>query len=157
MITRRTLPALGACLVGLGAAGRAARAQEAFPTRPITLVVAWAPGGSSDLVGRMVAEGTVADIVRKAEAPRKGRIRVPSELVREAAAACARAPGVESAEADGQPGWVTVTLASNGQSRDALMNEGLRAVIDESVPVLSFELEGARLSDAFLAMTEDAT
>jgi tripartite-type tricarboxylate transporter receptor subunit TctC len=32
-------------------------AQETFPTRPITLVVAWAPGGSSDLVGRLVAEG----------------------------------------------------------------------------------------------------
>jgi ABC-2 type transport system ATP-binding protein len=106
--------------------------------------------------GRMVAEGTVADIVHKAQAPRKGRIRVPSELVREAAAACARAPGVESAEADGQPGWVTVTLASNGESPDALMNDGLRAVIDASVPVLSFELEGARLSDAFLAMTEAA-
>ena len=42
--------------------------------------------------GRMVAEGTVADIVRKAEAPRKGRIRVPSELVQEAAAACAGCP-----------------------------------------------------------------
>ena len=107
--------------------------------------------------GRMVAEGTVADIVRKAEAPRKGRIRVPSELVQEAAAACAGVPGVERAEAEGQPGWVTVTLASNGQSRDALMNEGLRAVIDASVPVLSFELEGARLSDAFLAMTEAPT
>ena len=66
-------------------------------------------------------------------------------------------PGVERAEAEGQPGWVTVTLASNGQSRDALMNEGLRAVIDASVPVLSFELEGARLSDAFLAMTEAPT
>jgi ABC-2 type transport system ATP-binding protein len=107
--------------------------------------------------GRMVAEGTVAEIVRKAQAPRSGRIRVPNDLVQAAAAACARVPGVERAEADGQPGWVTVTLASNGQSADALMNDGLRAVIDASVPVLSFELEGARLSDAFLAMTEAAT
>jgi ABC-2 type transport system ATP-binding protein len=78
-------------------------------------------------------------------------------MVQETAAACAGAPGVERAEADGQPGWVIVTLASNGQPADALMNDGLRAVIDASVPVLSFELEGARLSDAFLAMTEDAT
>jgi ABC-2 type transport system ATP-binding protein len=107
--------------------------------------------------GRMVAEGTVADILRTAQAPRRGRIRVPSELVREAAAACARAPGVASAEAGGQPGWVTVTLASNGQSAETLMNDGLRAVIDASVPVLSFELDGARLSDAFLAMTEAKT
>ena len=107
--------------------------------------------------GRIVAEGTVAEIVRKAQAPRSGRIRVPMDMVQEAAAACAGAPGVECAEADGQPGWVIVTLASNGQPADALMNDGLRAVIDASVPVLSFELEGARLSDAFLAMTEDAT
>jgi ABC-2 type transport system ATP-binding protein len=107
--------------------------------------------------GRMVAEGTVADILRTAQAPRRGRIRVPSELVREAAAACARAPGVASAEAGGQPGWVTVTLASNGESAEMLMNDGLRAVIDASVPVLSFELDGARLSDAFLAMTEAKT
>jgi ABC-2 type transport system ATP-binding protein len=35
------------------------------------------------------------------------------------------------------------------------MNPGLRALADANVPVLSFELEGARLSDAFLAMTEE--
>jgi ABC-2 type transport system ATP-binding protein len=34
------------------------------------------------------------------------------------------------------------------------MNDGLRALVDAGVPLLSFELEGARLSDAFLAMTE---
>jgi ABC-2 type transport system ATP-binding protein len=36
------------------------------------------------------------------------------------------------------------------------MNEGLRAIADAGIPLLSFELEGARLSDAFLAMTESA-
>ena len=34
------------------------------------------------------------------------------------------------------------------------MNDGLRALTEAGVPLLSFELEGARLSDAFLAMTE---
>jgi ABC-2 type transport system ATP-binding protein len=34
------------------------------------------------------------------------------------------------------------------------MNAGLRALADADMPVLSFDLEGARLSDAFLAMTE---
>jgi tripartite-type tricarboxylate transporter receptor subunit TctC len=53
MIARRHL-AFGAAAA---LAARPAAAQDAFPTRPITLVVAWAPGGSSDLVGRMVAEG----------------------------------------------------------------------------------------------------
>jgi ABC-2 type transport system ATP-binding protein len=34
------------------------------------------------------------------------------------------------------------------------MNGALCALAAAGVPVLSFELEGARLSDAFLAMTE---
>jgi hypothetical protein len=34
------------------------------------------------------------------------------------------------------------------------MNEGLRLLAEAGIPVLSFELEDARLSDAFLAMTE---
>ena len=33
------------------------------------------------------------------------------------------------------------------------MNAALTAVADAGVPVLSFEVEGARLSDAFLKMT----
>ena len=35
------------------------------------------------------------------------------------------------------------------------MNGPLRVVLSADVPVLSFEVEGARLSDAFLAMTEE--
>ena len=33
------------------------------------------------------------------------------------------------------------------------MNEALRALADAGIPILAFELEGARLSHAFLAMT----
>jgi len=53
---------------------------------------------------------------------------------------------------DGQPGSLVATL-NGGDSGDG-MNDGLRALAEAGVPVLAFELEGARLSDAFLAMTE---
>ncbi|WP_165943284.1 Bug family tripartite tricarboxylate transporter substrate binding protein [Roseicella aquatilis] len=33
----------------------AARGQEAWPTRPVTLVVPWAPGGSNDVAARLLA------------------------------------------------------------------------------------------------------
>jgi len=36
---------------------------------------------------------------------------------------------------------------------NSTMNLALNAVVRAGVPVLSFELEGARLSDAFLKMT----
>src|SRR4051812_41173300 len=35
---------------------RTARAQEAYPARPIKLIVAFPPGGSSDILGRIVAD-----------------------------------------------------------------------------------------------------
>src|SRR5690606_40777323 len=52
------IPFLGAslacaCLLGGGAA---AAAQETYPSRPITLVVPFPPGGATDVVGRVVAK-----------------------------------------------------------------------------------------------------
>ena len=49
---------LGAAALGLFAAGRAmAQGTEAWPgTRIITIVVSWAPGGSTDFVGRVLAQ-----------------------------------------------------------------------------------------------------
>jgi len=35
------------------------------------------------------------------------------------------------------------------------LNDALRVVLDVDVPVLSYQVDGGRLSDAFLALTED--
>jgi ABC-2 type transport system ATP-binding protein len=108
--------------------------------------------------GRVVAEGTVSEITRLAAAPRSGRLRVAPEHAERAAQALARTHGVEEVErADGEPGSFTVvfslprTHTANGSSNDAV-----RALVESGVALLSFELEGARLSDAFLAMTDAA-
>ena len=48
------LRACAATVLGLGALG--AQAQDAFPSKPITMVVPFPPGGVADVVGRPVAE-----------------------------------------------------------------------------------------------------
>jgi len=54
-ITRRCLIALGTSVLASLALGTPARAQQ-FPERPITLVVPFAAGGSTDVVARIVAQ-----------------------------------------------------------------------------------------------------
>jgi ABC-2 type transport system ATP-binding protein len=101
--------------------------------------------------GRVAAAGTVSEVARRAAAPRSARLRVPPERFDEALRVLASAPAVgHLAPADGHAGSVTATLEPG--TSDGL--EPLRLLLEAGVSVLSFELEGARLSDAFLAMTE---
>jgi tripartite-type tricarboxylate transporter receptor subunit TctC len=56
MMNKRQLLAL-ACLAGLSVLGPAsAQAQADYPNRPIKLVVPFPPGGTSDVLGRLMAE-----------------------------------------------------------------------------------------------------
>jgi tripartite-type tricarboxylate transporter receptor subunit TctC len=52
---RRSLIA-GAVALSLAVAGIAAQAADPFPSKPITLIVPFAPGGTTDIVARAVAE-----------------------------------------------------------------------------------------------------
>jgi ABC-2 type transport system ATP-binding protein len=108
--------------------------------------------------GRVVAEGTVAEVSRRAAAPRQGRFRVPAEQRATAVDALAGVAGVASAEAaDSQPDWVTITLDEGPDPTGGFQRQvtaAIGALSAAGVPLLGFELEGARLSDAFLSVTE---
>jgi ABC-2 type transport system ATP-binding protein len=105
--------------------------------------------------GRVVAEGTVAEVVRKAAAPRSGRLHVAPEHAERAAATLRAAAAVEAvSSANGQPGSFNVVFAGSADNGVAAPNDALRALLESGVAVRAFELEAARLSDAFLAMTE---
>lgn len=45
------------CLIALGAAPLASWAADGFPTKPVRLIVPYAPGGATDITARSVADG----------------------------------------------------------------------------------------------------
>ena len=116
--------------------------------------------------GTVVAAGTLDEIALAAAVRRSGRMRVPHDLAGRARAALAGVPGL-AVDPAGETPDVLVFSRQAGVSRphesgpdagpdspaDSGMDTALRAVLDAGVPVLFFEVEGARLGDAFLAMT----
>ncbi|MGX9963388.1 Bug family tripartite tricarboxylate transporter substrate binding protein [Roseomonas sp. F4] len=60
VVTRRSL--LAASLATPALASRPAAAQEVFPNRPLTVVIPWAAGGSTDVMGRVIAQAMAADL-----------------------------------------------------------------------------------------------
>lgn len=104
--------------------------------------------------GEVIAEGTVADIKRKA-APSTARVRVSAEVQSRAKSALEQAQGVAGVdESEGEPGWLNITFRLDAAEDESVVaNDAIRALLDAGIPVLAFELEGGRLSDAFLYLT----
>ena len=108
--------------------------------------------------GRSLVSGTVSDVTRAVAVQTSGQLRVPIDQVDRARRALASVTGVALEVADGRPDVLTISLTEQPGGRgdhrgDTGMNAALRAVLSADVPVLSFEVEGVRLSDAFLTMT----
>src|SRR5215813_13947939 len=52
----KRLSLIMASAVCLAAAGIAAQAQDKFPSKPVRIIVPYAPGGATDIVARIVGE-----------------------------------------------------------------------------------------------------
>jgi ABC-2 type transport system ATP-binding protein len=107
--------------------------------------------------GRVIANGTVAEVVSRAAAPRRLRLLVAPEETKRAAAVLAGLTAVMRVEpAEGESGWLTVELGSDGPGNGGgpSSNEPIGALLEAAIALRSFEVDGARLSDAFLAITE---
>jgi ABC-2 type transport system ATP-binding protein len=104
--------------------------------------------------GRVVADGTVAEVARRAAAPRAGRLEVAPGAEQQAMAELGRVPGVATVAQDGDgPGALRVTFAERSE---APLNVAVHALVEAGIELRAFELERARLSDAFLTMTQGA-
>jgi len=107
--------------------------------------------------GKMIAEGTVGEVTRQASAPRRARFRVAPEQRDRAAEMMRVQAGVrEVALVGDRSDSLTVTFDRGGAELTETPAELARlvdALADGNIAILAFELEGARLSDAFLAMT----
>jgi ABC-2 type transport system ATP-binding protein len=102
--------------------------------------------------GRIIAEGSTADVAERAAAPRRGRLTVPADRSSVAVARLADLAVVERAESERRSGDVRVELRA-GVTADTAASELLAAMVAAGIPVLGFDLERGRLSDAFLELT----
>jgi ABC-2 type transport system ATP-binding protein len=109
--------------------------------------------------GRVVASGPLADVVTAAT--RVGShgtallVRVPAADRTAAAATLRAAPSVERVdELVGGQLRVAVDGSASDETADRAANDLLTRMIDADIPVLGVEIEGSRLADVFLRLTD---
>ncbi|MER5337394.1 ABC transporter ATP-binding protein [Micromonospora sp. NPDC002717] len=107
--------------------------------------------------GKILASGPCGEVTRAVPTQRYAQMRVPIELASRARDALAGIAGLTMELAAERPDILRFSVnerssATQGGTETG-MNGPLRAVLSADVPVLSFEVEGARLSATFLAMT----
>jgi ABC-2 type transport system ATP-binding protein len=111
--------------------------------------------------GTTVSIGTVDEVSQRVADRQVLRLRVPADQVERARAAIAALArlGRPDPEIVAEPsGLLTLRLPHPAQGQQAgrfgdLGGSVLRAVLDAGVPVLSFDIDGSRFSDAFFSVT----
>jgi ABC-2 type transport system ATP-binding protein len=108
--------------------------------------------------GRVVASGSVGEVIKTALIEQSAQLRVPLDLVERARNVLAGFRGLSIDQTAEQPDVLilAVDLPGTDVAPGEVMNEVLAAITAAGIPVLRFELEGARLSDAFLKVTSEA-
>ena len=103
--------------------------------------------------GRVVSSGSVDEVIQQAGVAQSVRARVAITDVRHTISRLSQVPEVVGVRrVDSRPGEIRVDLAD---SNAASANLVAAALISADIPMLSFELEGATLNDAFLRLTAE--
>jgi ABC-2 type transport system ATP-binding protein len=95
-----------------------------------------------------VASGPVGAVARAAGRAPAAELQVPPDRADHAVEALRRVPDLTAAAIGGRPGVLMLSVDPGGDA-----NPALAAVLDAGVPVLSYTMQGTRLSDAFLTVT----
>lgn len=103
--------------------------------------------------GRIVAEGTVAQIKQQVSVTRTCRIQVPAEMAAAAQSALAANPDVQAELAPDRKNELVVSF--DGKNQQQITNEALQCLIWAGVPIEALSQGNGRLSDAFLTMIEE--
>lgn len=112
--------------------------------------------------GRVVAAGPVSVVIEGAGRSPAGavalRLQVPPSAVERARRVLEQLPEVAAVAATGEEtGWLRVATdrsSTGGQRDDRINNRILDALIRGDIPILGFGVEGGRLQDVFLHLTE---
>lgn len=110
--------------------------------------------------GQVVASGTVAEVMGRAER-NLVRVRIPSKLLAEAQTMLEKVPGViQVSPSKRRMGWLEVELIDladkgEGEAYHVYTSRVLESLLQANIPLLNFEVEGGRLQDVFLQLTEE--
>lgn len=116
-------------------------------------------------VGQVVARGTVAGVIGRVQKNiilrNALRVLVLPESVGEARRVLEQMPNILKVTPIGEiEGWLRLELVPPGSGDIAtvhqISNHILSALIRAKIPILGFEVEGGRLQDVFLRLTEEA-